>query len=100
MKVRICEVNAAALDRLPGKMEDKCGIGAHYVDAYLKPMNVKLEDGTPVRAKRKGPEDHAHGGNKERRRPDAPLGSKRRSRGDARSRAAGSRRGGGGASDC
>jgi hypothetical protein len=54
MKVRICEVNAAALDRLPGKMEDKSGIGSHYVDAYLKPMNVKLEDGTPVRAKRKG----------------------------------------------
>ena len=54
MKVRICEVNAAALDKLPGKMDDKSGIGAHYVDAYLKPMNVKLEDGTPVRAKRKG----------------------------------------------
>ena len=27
--------------------EDKSGIGVHYVDAYIKPMNVKLEDGTP-----------------------------------------------------
>ena len=26
----------------------------HYVDAYLKPMNVKLEDGTPVKCKRRG----------------------------------------------
>jgi hypothetical protein len=26
----------------------------HYVDAFVKPMNVKLEDGTPVRCKRRG----------------------------------------------
>jgi hypothetical protein len=26
----------------------------HYVDAYIKPMNVKLEDGTPVKCKRRG----------------------------------------------
>ncbi|MGA8528129.1 MAG: hypothetical protein WB622_00340 [Acidobacteriaceae bacterium] len=32
--------------------DDKSGIGVHYVDAYLKPMNVKLEDGTPVKCKR------------------------------------------------
>jgi len=30
------------------------GIGVHYVDAFIKPMNVKLEDGTPVRCKRRG----------------------------------------------
>lgn len=26
----------------------------HYVDAYIKPMNVKLEDGTVVKCKRRG----------------------------------------------
>jgi hypothetical protein len=26
----------------------------HYVDAYIKPMNVKLEDGTRVKCKRRG----------------------------------------------
>jgi len=30
------------------------GIGVHYVDAYLKPMNGKLEDGMPVKCKRRG----------------------------------------------
>lgn len=35
-------------------MDDKSGIGVHYVDAYIKPMNVKLEDGTAVKCKRRG----------------------------------------------
>jgi len=54
MKVRLCDVNQAARERLPAQTDDKSGIGVHYVDAYLKPMNVKLEDGTPVKCKRKG----------------------------------------------
>lgn len=54
MKVKLCDVNPTALDRLPAKTDDKSGIGVHYVDAYLKPMNVKLEDGTPVKVKRRG----------------------------------------------
>ena len=54
MKVKLCDVNAAAIDKLPAKTDDKSGIGVHYVDAYLKPMNVTLEDGTPVKCKRKG----------------------------------------------
>src|SRR5215472_11490615 len=54
MKQRLCEVNAAAITKLPAKTDDKSGIGVHYVDAYLKPMNTKLEDGTAIRAKRKG----------------------------------------------
>jgi hypothetical protein len=54
MKVKLCEVNAAAVEKLPGKMSDKSGIGAHYVDAYLKPFNGKLEDGTRVKCKRRG----------------------------------------------
>ena len=35
-------------------MDDKSGIGVHYMDAFLKPMNAKLPDGTAVRAKRRG----------------------------------------------
>jgi hypothetical protein len=54
MKVKICDVNAAAIEKLPAKTDDKSGIGVHYVDAYLKPMNTKLEDGTPVKCKRRG----------------------------------------------
>ena len=54
MKVKICDVNTAAAEKLPEHTGDKSGIGVHYVDAYLKPMNVKLEDGTPVKCKRRG----------------------------------------------
>jgi len=54
MKVKLCDVNATAREKLPEHTDDKSGIGAHYVDAYLKPMNTKLEDGTPVKCKRRG----------------------------------------------
>ena len=47
-----CECGAA--EKLPPHTDDKSGIGVHYVDAYIKPMNVKLEDGTPVKCKRRG----------------------------------------------
>jgi hypothetical protein len=54
MKQKLCDINAAATEKLPGKVDDKSGIGVHYVDAYLKPMNAKLPDGTMVKAKRRG----------------------------------------------
>ena len=54
MKTKLCDLNPAAPARLPAHTEDKSGIGVHYVDAYLKPMNLKLADGTPVKCKRKG----------------------------------------------
>jgi hypothetical protein len=54
VKVKVCDVNAAAAEKLPEHSGDKSGIGVHYVDAYIKPLNVKLEDGTPVRCKRRG----------------------------------------------
>jgi len=54
MKVKLCDVNAAATEKLPPSSDDKSGIGVHYIDAYIKPLNVKLEDGTPVRCKRRG----------------------------------------------
>jgi len=50
----LCHINPAAADKLPQHTGDKSGIGVHYVDAYLKPMNAKLEDGTPVKCKRRG----------------------------------------------
>jgi hypothetical protein len=54
MKTKLCDVNPAAVEKLPGKMDDKSGIGVHYMDAYLKPFNAKLPDGTAVKAKRRG----------------------------------------------
>jgi hypothetical protein len=54
MKTKLCEVNAAALEKLPKFADDKSGVGVHYVDAYIQPMNTKLVDGTPVKCKRKG----------------------------------------------
>lgn len=54
MKIKICDVNLAAETKLPEHTGDKSGIGVHYVDAFIKPMNVKLEDGTPVKCKRRG----------------------------------------------
>jgi len=50
----LCHINPAAADKLPQHTGDKSGIGVHYVDTYLKPMNTKLEDGTPVKCKRRG----------------------------------------------
>ncbi len=54
MKTKLCDVNAGALEKLPHLTDDKSGIGVHYVDAYLKPMNVQLADGTFVKCKRRG----------------------------------------------
>jgi hypothetical protein len=54
MKLKLCDVNQAASEKLPQQTGDKSGIGVHYVDAYLKPMNATLEDGTRVKCKRRG----------------------------------------------
>jgi hypothetical protein len=54
MKTKLCEIDPAALQKLPQLTDDKSGVGVHYVDAYLKPMNTKLEDGTVVKCKRRG----------------------------------------------
>jgi hypothetical protein len=54
VKIKLCDVNPAAKDKLPELTDDKSGIGVHYVDAYINPMNTKLEDGTSVRCKRRG----------------------------------------------
>lgn len=49
MKAKLCDLPSPA-----AVSDDKSGIGVHYVDGYLKPMNTKLEDGTIVKAKRRG----------------------------------------------
>src|SRR3954470_20566899 len=51
---KLCDINLAAKDKLPPAFTDKSGIGVHYTDAFLKPMNTKLPDGTRVACKRKG----------------------------------------------
>ena len=51
---KLCDINLAAKEKLPPAMSDKSGIGVHYTDAFIKPMNTKLADGTRVACKRKG----------------------------------------------
>jgi hypothetical protein len=52
--IKLCEINQAAKEKLPPTFAEKSGIGSHYVDAFVKPMNTKLPDGTRVGCKRKG----------------------------------------------
>jgi hypothetical protein len=54
MKTKLCDVNPDAPHSLPGNMDDKSGVGVHYMDAFIKPMNTKLPDGTAVKCKRRG----------------------------------------------
>ncbi len=51
---KLCDINLAAKEKLPPTMTDKSGIGVHYTDAFIKPMNTKLPDGTRVACKRRG----------------------------------------------
>lgn len=52
--IKLCDIDQTAAAKLPPETPDKSGIGVHYVDAFLKPMNKTLEDGTKVACKRKG----------------------------------------------
>lgn len=52
--IKVCDVNPEASGKLAPEINDKSGIGVHYIDAFIKPMNTKLEDGTRVSCKRKG----------------------------------------------
>jgi len=51
---KLCDINPAAKEKLPPAFTDKSGIGVHYTDAIIKPMNTKLPDGTRVACKRRG----------------------------------------------
>lgn len=52
--IKLCDINTAAREKLPPGFSDKSGIGVHYTDAFIKPMNTTLPDGTRVSCKRKG----------------------------------------------
>ncbi len=52
--VKLCDLNQAAKEKLPPTTADKSGIGVHYIDAYIKPMNTKIENDLRVSCKRKG----------------------------------------------
>jgi hypothetical protein len=52
--IKLCDLNQAAREKLAPAVNDKSGIGVHYIDAFIKPMNTKLADDTRVSCKRKG----------------------------------------------
>jgi hypothetical protein len=54
--IKLCDLNQAAKEKLPPGFRDKSGVGVHYVDAFIKPMNATLADpaATRVSCKRKG----------------------------------------------
>jgi len=51
---KLCDINPAAAGKLPPTFAEKSGIGVHYVDAFIKPMNTLLAGGVRVACKRKG----------------------------------------------
>ncbi len=51
---KLCDIDPAAVQKLPPAFPDKSGIGVHYVDTFIKPMNRQLDDGTRVACKRRG----------------------------------------------
>jgi hypothetical protein len=51
---KLCDVNPEAKEKLPPHFSDKSGVGVHYADAFIKPMNVQLADGTGVACNRRG----------------------------------------------
>jgi hypothetical protein len=54
--IKLCDINAAAREKLPPGFRDKSNIGVHYVDAFIAPMNAALADpaATRVSCKRRG----------------------------------------------
>jgi len=52
--IKLCNRNLAAREKLPPKFQDKSGIGVHYADAFIAPMNAALPDTMRVSCKRKG----------------------------------------------
>src|ERR1700760_123477 len=52
--IKLWDIDPAAKEKLPPGAPDKSGVGVHYVDAFIKPMNTKLPDGSRVACKRKG----------------------------------------------
>ena len=51
---KVIEQNPVAAEWLPENKPDGSGIGANYVDAFLKPLNCELEDELRLACKRRG----------------------------------------------
>ena len=51
---KLFEENSAAAEWLPENKPDGSGIGANYVDAFLKPLNLELDEGVRLACKRRG----------------------------------------------
>jgi hypothetical protein len=54
MKFKIGVENKDAAQKLAAGFVDNSAIGVHYMDAYLKPFNSKVEGEYEVKVKRKG----------------------------------------------
>jgi hypothetical protein len=54
MKFKIGEENKASEEKLASDFIDNSAIGVHYMDAYLKPFNSKVEGEYEIKVKRKG----------------------------------------------
>jgi len=54
MKIQINPENTEAEKLIPPLKPDSSRIGVNYVDAYIKALNVDLQDGRKIVCKRKG----------------------------------------------
>ena len=54
MKVFVTKENLDAEKLIPPGAPDNSGIGINYADAYIKPLNTTLENGTKIVCRRTG----------------------------------------------
>lgn len=54
MRLLLVKENLEAEKLIPPAAPDGSGIGANYVDAYIKPWNATMENGTKVICRRQG----------------------------------------------
>jgi hypothetical protein len=52
--IKLCDIDQTAKEKLSPEVKDKSGIGVHYIDAFIKPLNTTLAGGVRVSCKRKG----------------------------------------------
>ena len=95
MKTKLCDINPQASQKLPHLTDDKSGVGAHYVDAWLKPMNAQAARRHAVKCKRRGLKITLTIGAKKGEGLLRQVGGQHRSDRHARCSPTGSRQGGG-----
>jgi len=54
MRMKLADIDPAAEKLLPPTQPDGSGVGVNYTDAFIKPFNTTLENGTSVTCKRRG----------------------------------------------